>query len=391
MTGDMTMFIQKILTILLFLQTGQTGIAQTLVFPKLKGELPSSLQESSGLLIQSPDTLWSHNDSGNNAKLYAFNTKGKDLMDRKIGDVSDKDWEEITKDDQGHIFIGDFGNNNNDREDLLILRISSDISDKKTDIVVDSILFTYEDQTLFPPPGSSLNFDCEAMVTMNDSIFLFTKDRTDPYLSQTLMYVLSAQPGTQVAKYKGTFLTNVPIFLQGSITGAALSPDKKTLVLMGYPRMWVFKNFPGTDFFSGKLTVLQFDSYSQKEGVAFLDNCTVYITDEVNPVLSNGGNLYELNLCDYITTTSDLQAKNFKVYPNPSSNEISINYSVSFQPQFLTVYNPTGKIVYQITLKSNKEEINIPKDVLSNIGLYPFTITDKSGQIRISDKILIQK
>lgn len=386
------MFFQKIILFLIFLHTGETGFSQIQVYPSVKCGLPSKLTESSGLIIQSPDTLWSHNDSGNKAKLYAFNTNGDELMDRSMGDVSDKDWEEISKDDKGRIYIGDFGNNNNDREDLMILRVSSDISDKSKPIKLDSISFQYEDQTLFPPPSSSLNFDCEAMVVMNDTIFLFTKDRTNPYLSQTLLYTIPATPGFHIAHYKSTYLTNVPVFLQGSVTGAALSPDKKTLALLGYPRMWVFKNFKGTDFFSGKVSVLQFDSYSQKEGIAFIDNCSVYITDEINPVLLNGGNLYELNLCEYITETKDLNYKNDLTVSLDASNEnILIQYDPKLEIKKIVISNVSGVIINsQIEyIKDGKIGCKLDRNLSS--GIYFCSLYLKNKQNILTTKFLIQK
>ncbi|HMG14595.1 MAG TPA: hypothetical protein VK590_04060 [Saprospiraceae bacterium] len=384
------MFFQKIILFLIFLHTGETSYSQIQVYPVVKCSLPSKLSESSGLFIQSADTLWSHNDSGNNAKLYAFDTMGNELMTRSMGGVSDKDWEEITKDNKGHIYIGDFGNNNNDRNDLVILRVSSDISDKSKPVVIDSISFQYEDQVFFPPPSSSLNFDCEAMVVMNDTIFLFTKDRTEPYLSQTLLYTLPASPGFHIAHYKSTYLTNVPVFLQGSITGAALSPDKKTLALLAYPRMWVFKNFKGTDFFSGKVSVLQFDSYSQKEGIAFIDNCKVYISDEINPVLLNGGNLYELNLCEYITDTKEIKSVNkLMAFYDRSTNSVQIKYDprVNVQDIFITNMN-AEKLIFQkeqsgIDMIICKLSYQIPA------GVYLCSFYNKSNNLVQTVKFLV--
>ena len=385
------MFFQKIILFLIFLHSGETSYSQIQVYPIVKCSLPSKLTESSGLFIQSPDTLWSHNDSGNNAKLYAFDTMGNELMTRSMGDVSDNDWEEITKDEKGRIYIGDFGNNNNDRQDLMILRVTSDISDKSKPVVLDSITFQYEDQTLFPPPTSSLNFDCEAMVVLNDTVFLFTKDRTNPYLSQTLLYTIPATPGFHIARYKTTYLTNVPVFLQGSITGAALSPDKKTLALLGYPRMWVFKNFKGTDFFSGNVSVLQFDSYSQKEGISFLDNCSVYITDEINPVLLNGGNLYELNLCEYITETKEIKSVNkvSAVY-NSSENNIIVRYSPNLEIDNIILSSLDGtKLKYQKNhLGEGIIKCKISRQLIS--GIYLCTLTDKNNNALFTVKFFVK-
>ena len=357
---------------------------QIIVSPSLLGGLPTEIQESSGLLIQSPDTLWSHNDSGNGSKVYAFNNNGDKLVERKFDDLSNKDWEELTKDDKGHIYLADFGNNFNDREDLLILRFTSGFQSKKDPLVVDSILFKYEDQFFFPPPASSLNFDCEAMVVMNDTIFLFTKDRSNPYKSQTLMYCIPALPGTHIAKYKASFNTLVPLFLQGSITGAALSQDKTKLLLLGYLRMWLFENFTGSNFFNGKMSIFQFEDYSQKEAVAFLDDCTVYLTDEVNNTLFNGGKLYSINLCSYLNTVENKPLKAVSGSFNSSTGSLKINFKGKIDE--LIIFDGKGIMIKSIKpLETDSKQFFLGYEIIP--GLYTFTIS--SGKRKYSGKILI--
>lgn len=364
-----------------------TGFGQIIVSPAFLGGLPSELQESSGLLIQSPDTLWSHNDSGNGSKVYAFNTYGDKLAERKFDNISNKDWEEITKDDKGHIFLADFGNNLNDRQDLIILRFSSGFQSKTQPLVVDSIQFTYEDQYFFPPPASSLNFDCEAMIVLNDTIFLFTKDRTNPYKSKTLLYWLPAQPGTHIAKYKGSYNTLVPLFLQGSITGAALSPDKTKLVLLGYLRMWLFENFEGSNFFKGKTTVFQFEDYTQKEAVAFLDNCTVYLTDEVNSTLFNGGKLYAADLCSYLNTTQPEGAATCKVWYDDSSSELHVASENAVDE--VLICDSRGMVINQY---KNPKEMNSGRYFTGyrlTPGIYTYTIKNRNRVV--SGKFIVKQ
>ena len=82
--------------------------------------LPSVLNESSGLERDDQGTFWSHNDSGGEPELYHFSESGTLLHTVKISNVENIDWEDITLASNGRMFIGDFGNNSNDREDLKI-------------------------------------------------------------------------------------------------------------------------------------------------------------------------------------------------------------------------------------------------------------------------------
>ncbi len=350
--------------------------AQILISPQVLGALPTELQESSGLLFQNKDTLWSHNDSGNGSSVYAFNMLGQKLQEHKFSKISHEDWEEITKDEKGNIYLGDFGNNNNDRKNLLILRFTSGFTNKKQALKVDSIQFVYEDQYFFPPPTSSLNFDCEAMVVMKDTIFLFTKDRTSPYKSQTLLYYMPATPGEHVAKYKASFKTLFPIFLQGSVTGAALSQNKNKLILLGYSRMWLFTDFIGTDFFNGKVTTFQFLDYSQKEAVAFIDDCNILLTDEVNTTLSNGGNLYALDLCKTVFANERISDKNPQVFYNAVHHEIQITESDSFNG--IQIFNMEGKLILSQKYDKSNSSIQIKLPPYLSTGIYFYSLLGNS-------------
>ena len=77
-----------------------------------------------------------------------------------ITGVENYDWEEISSDSL-FIYVGDFGNNvNGNRTDLHILRIEKN-SLLINSPVIDTISFTYSDQTDFTPTGSNnTDFDC---------------------------------------------------------------------------------------------------------------------------------------------------------------------------------------------------------------------------------------
>ena len=83
-------------------------------------DLPNTLKEVSGIEITAnSDYIWMINDSNNTSDLYGVNTQGKI---KKVIDIKAKnhDWEDLTSDDKGNIYIGDFGNNANKRNNLAI-------------------------------------------------------------------------------------------------------------------------------------------------------------------------------------------------------------------------------------------------------------------------------
>jgi hypothetical protein len=71
-----------------------------------------SLPEASGIAKSRryPGIFWVHNDSGNPPALFAIRLDGTIVREFRLG-VPNIDWEDIAADDQGHLYVGDIGNN----------------------------------------------------------------------------------------------------------------------------------------------------------------------------------------------------------------------------------------------------------------------------------------
>lgn len=254
--------------------------------------LPSIINESSGLLATNDGEIWSHNDKGGEPQLYAFDTLGLLLRTLTISNASNKDWEDLAKDQIGNIYISDSGNNDNDRQDLRIYKVGS-ISAGATSVSAERINFSLSDQIQFPPADNNFRFDIEALIATQDSLFLFTRDRTDPFLGQTNLYVLPQSAGNHVAQFRGSFQT-ASDKTGGAIRGAAISPDRSRVAILSKTDIWIFTNFTNNNFFGGEVNRINLPSDTQKEGIDFIDNCKVIISDESG---NGGGNLYTANTC----------------------------------------------------------------------------------------------
>jgi hypothetical protein len=243
-------------------------------------KLPSDLYESSGLVICSPNKLWSHNDSGNDNKIFCFNTSGAMLRTISISNALNIDWEDLAVDNQGRFYICDTGNNNNSRRDLAIHRIPNPETFSTNSISSELISYSFEDQTTFPPPSNNRNFDVEAVIWHNDSLFLFTKDRSSPFTGFTKMYKLPAKPGNHKAKFAGSaYLGNTTP--SARVTAADFHPASGRLVLLVQERIIMFTNFQGSNFLNGKVTNFTFKSTpGQVEALFFEDENTLIITEE---------------------------------------------------------------------------------------------------------------
>lgn len=252
-----------------------------------KFKLNKKLPEVSGAYLAAPDSLWWLNDSGNAATLYRTDGGGALLESYAVPGSVNRDWEDLTAAPDGRIFIGDFGNNANRRQDLCIYIISKDGA-------VDSIRFAYPDQTAFPPPRDQWQFDMEGFFYYQDSLHLFAKDKLrNSYL--TKHYSLPAQPGTYTATLRGQI--ELP---KRVVTGAAISGDGQTVVLLAYrfkvllgfipltpADIFIFRDFEGTDFLSGEMRRKRGARClmpTQYEAIDFTGPNTVYIASERTPL-----------------------------------------------------------------------------------------------------------
>lgn len=284
----MVFSIKKSLILLLLILNNCTNFGQL----KIIADLPSSLKEASGIqTIKNSDLIWVLNDGGNTNKIYGLSAKGQ-LKKEVVINAKNHDWEDLSSDDKGNLYIGDFGNNHNNRKNLAILKVyHRDLSSPKN-IDVERIKFYYPNQHKFPPKKKQLYFDTESFFFYNDSIYLFTKSRVKDDYGKTSLYKIPAVKGNHAAEFISEF--NFCNELKCSITSAALSFDKKKMVLLSHDTVFLFTDFKGDNFFSGKVTPLTLNHVSQKEGVCFKDDNTVYIVDERTH--GKGGNLYELKL-----------------------------------------------------------------------------------------------
>ena len=253
-------------------------------------KLPVVIEESSGLVFYNDTLLISHNDSGDKPLLYFFTLRGKLVHTLFVENAINEDWEDITSDNQGNIYIGDIGNNNNKRRDLKIYKISGNALLQKQSVRAEVISYNYENQLSFPPAQSEQNFDAEGLAYYNDSLWIFTKCRTIPFEGNTYIYKIPTKPGNYELKKAGQLFIGKDGFMKDAITAATIC--KNILYLNTYNRFLMY------DIQGNKITFLKQYStmpYSQKEALITKDNKTVYLTDEVAKFLG-GGYLYNIEL-----------------------------------------------------------------------------------------------
>lgn len=266
----------------------------TTLFSKRYVPIDNDLEEISGIEFDKNNDLWAINDGGNSPEIHQIDTLGKIKRSIRISNAKNVDWEDMTQDYFGHFFIGDFGNNNNQRTDLTIYKIENPIDIKTDSTEAEIIRFVFDDQDLDSKHDSLMNFDLEAFIFYKVRLYLFTKNRTKPFDGYTNLFRMEDYASNQRAEFIGRFKTCDADRYQCWITGAALSPDRTTMALLGSNKVWLFRDWKEDNFFTGTTEEKYLGMITQKEAITFYNDSLLIIADE--KFKGVGGNIYTLKV-----------------------------------------------------------------------------------------------
>jgi len=228
-----------------------------------------ALDETSGMAAsrKQKDVIWLHNDSGDDARVFALSEKGEYLGEWKLEGVDARDWEDIAigpcPDAPGDcLWIADTGNNTLLRKTLLLHRVSEPSVDREKPAAkhvvdeVDTLEFQY-------PDGE--RYDAEALMVSKDGTFwIVTKGALEGRLFRGKEEAESDAP--LIVERVGT---RAGLRL---VTAGDLGPHGQRFALRGYDWAMVFLLAPGqtpTDVFENETIVVPLAVEPQGESIAF--------------------------------------------------------------------------------------------------------------------------
>ena len=247
-------------------------------------ELPVQVYETSGLEYFEGNFL-THNDSGGKPILYLFSEAGELLENYLIPNAKNKDWEDLTR-DEDLIYISDTGNNNGSRKKLKILMVDPN---KNFDLVGE-IKIKYKNQKNFEKRKKH-PYDVEAIAALPKSLVLFSKNRKT---FTTELYFIPKKEGSYSLKSKRSLPVN------SLITGADYNDRLKLFVLVAYNKEGEQFIYTLPNFNSKKLEELQFIKHkipvdrAQIEAIKIINQNTFWVTSEAKG--KNSSRLFKIKI-----------------------------------------------------------------------------------------------
>ena len=237
---------------------------------ELSGLAPSRLNS---------EVLWAINDGGNQPRLFAVGTDGRDLGSIPIANARNQDWEDIASFKYGstaYLLIADTGDNWGQRKFCTIYVIKEPgitaVRLKKNRIaeITTQIRFTYEDGPR----------DCEAVAAdVAQSKILLLSKRTSPVTVYELPLELDTKKLTAIARHKVNVSRTIVM-----PTAMDISPHGDTAVVLSYKKIHLFVRRTGEDWsktFARTPQSLSFTELPQQEAVCFTrDGQSVYVSSE---------------------------------------------------------------------------------------------------------------
>jgi hypothetical protein len=252
-------------------------LLSSIVFSQTDFILPSELAEISGLEKFTDSLLIAINDGGNEPIIYVLDLTGKIIAKKVVTNATNVDWEALAI-DQKYVYIGDFGNNLNERKDLCIYRISRDNLLNQEQIDAEKMPIRYNEQAQFPPEQTNRYFDAEAMTFFEGQLWIFTKNSTKPFDGISIIYMVQFEANQTKSLSKLTELKlNQTSYLKDAVTSACSDTDGHSIVLSTYNRL-IKLDFPKQGL--SKSNIYKYPHIQQVEACACLGDRSYFISNE---------------------------------------------------------------------------------------------------------------
>jgi hypothetical protein len=228
-----------------------------------------AIPESSGIVKsrRHPGIFWVHNDSGNPPALFAIRRDGRIVREFRLN-TPNIDWEDIAIDDEGHLFVGDIGNNGGKLPIRMVYRVDEPDPDRPASGPLSISAASYY---TFPPMD---RFDAESLFIDKGATIIVAKrfDRREAEL-----YAVPIDPPAPLLRpAQPRLVGRLPHFNEPA-TGADLSSDGRLLAVCSTAVTRVYQR-KGNDQTWDPIAEVRYDA-KQYEGICW-DGAALILVSE---------------------------------------------------------------------------------------------------------------
>ncbi len=262
------------------------GAQTSPTYYEVTGQFASArVRESSGIAVSrtQPGVLWTHNDSGDKARVFATDVNGKHLGTFDVRGAKARDWEDIAVgpciEIQGScLYIADTGDNNHTRKRVFVY------------VVPEPTVNREDNQTQQTKRANRLEIrypdgpqDVEAMAVAPDGgIYLFSKGQRGAIVAYGVRP--DQGKGSDGDEFVATVIDTLPIvpqpILGRSVTGAAMDRSGKRVAILTYSEIFFFEVLPTGRFASTGNSCWLGRRQPRGEAIDFMDGDTLILTTE---------------------------------------------------------------------------------------------------------------
>jgi hypothetical protein len=250
-----------------------------------------AVSESSGLVASraAPGLYWTHNDSGDGPFIYAIGSKGESFGIWRVTGANAVDWEDIAigpgpVPGKSYIYIGDTGDNDSSRTDVVIYRVVEPTPTAADSQVAKSNPRLTEAAEAFHLRYPDGKHDAETLVVnpKTGDIYVISKIALD---SPTVYKAKAPLVANKTTTMKSLGQLKIPSLFGGVLTGGSVSPDGRRVALVDYFQGYEIVLPKGSnnfdDIWKQRLVPFDFAKRKQGESIAYrLDGSALLGTSE---------------------------------------------------------------------------------------------------------------
>jgi hypothetical protein len=228
-------------------------------------------EELSGIAFSKvhPGVFYGHTDSGGEAAVYMFDSKGEELGKIKLDKAENRDWEDIAvgpgPNNKSYIYVGEIGDNAAVHGEIIIYRFPEPEKLKpESEVKPEKIKLTY--------PGGARDAETLMVDPISGDIYIISKRD-----KKNNIYCLPA------ARFmdKEAVLERVGELNFTSSVGGDISSDGSQILIKSYLNVYYWTKKPGESIVQALMrepTMLLYNPEPQGEAIGFQQDVSAYYT-----------------------------------------------------------------------------------------------------------------